>query len=126
MKLTWNGIKEKKEWENAGNTLPGYGVEAAGEKEREKPRWAHFGIGNIFRIFIGGIADGMLENGDMDTALTCVETFDHEVVDKIYRPYDNLGLSVILHEMGRGITRYWAALARQSRRRAATLTSGTG
>lgn len=101
MKLTWNGIKEKKEWENAGITLPGYDVQAAAEKEREKPRWAHFGIGNIFRIFIGGIADGMLENGDMDTALTCVETFDHEVVDKIYRPYDNLGLSVILHENGK-------------------------
>ena len=29
-----------------------------------------------------------------------VETFDYDVVDKIYDPYDNLGLSVILHGDG--------------------------
>lgn len=101
MKLTWNGIKEKEKWEKAGIILPAYDVQAAAEREKETPRWAHFGIGNIFRIFIGGIADGMLEHGDMDTALTCVETFDYDVVDQIYQPYDNLGLSVILHESGK-------------------------
>ena len=26
-----------------------------------------------------------------------METFDYDVVDKIYEPYDNLGLNVILH-----------------------------
>ncbi len=59
-----------------------------------------FGIGNIFRIFIGGIADGLLEEGVLDRGITCVETFDYDVVDKIYKPYDNLGLSVILHGDG--------------------------
>lgn len=63
-------------------------------------RCAQFGIGNIFRIFIGGIADGLLENGAMDRGITCVETFDYDVADKIYKPYDNLGLSVILHGDG--------------------------
>ena len=29
-----------------------------------------------------------------------METFDYDVVDKIYDPYDNLGLSVILHGDG--------------------------
>ena len=100
MKLSLNGIKNKSDWEATNITLPGYDVEAAAEKAKAAPRWAHFGIGNIFRIFIGGIADGMLENGDLDTALTCVETFDYDVVDKIYRPFDNLGLSVILHTDG--------------------------
>ena len=33
------------------------------EKAKEAPGWVHFGIGNIFRIFIGGIADGLLEEG---------------------------------------------------------------
>ena len=61
----------------------------------------HFGIGNIFRIFIGGIADGLLESGALDRGITCVETFDYDVVDKIYAPFDNLGLSVILHRDGR-------------------------
>lgn len=100
MELSLNGIKDTAAWENAGIKLPGYDVAHAARKARTAPRWAHFGIGNIFRIFIGGIVDGMLENGNLDTSLTCVETFDYDVVDDIYRPYDNLGLSVILHETG--------------------------
>ncbi len=100
MKLTINGIKNCEPWEKAGIVLPGYDVEKVSEKARKEPQWVHFGIGNIFRIFIGGIADGLLENGAMDRGITCVETFDYDVVDKIYEPYDNLGLSVILNADG--------------------------
>ena len=100
MKLTRAGIKDRAAWEKAGITLPGYDVEAVSEKAKKEPVWVHFGIGNIFRIFIGGIADGLLEEGVMDRGITCVETFDYDVVDKIYQPYDNLGLNVILHGNG--------------------------
>lgn len=101
MKLTKEGIKNREQWEKAGIMLPGYDVEAVSEKAKENPQWVHFGIGNIFRIFIGGIADGLLEEGVMDRGITCVETFDYDVVDKIYQPFDNLGLSVILHKDGK-------------------------
>ena len=70
-----------------------------------------FGIGNIFRVFIGGIADGLLEEGALDRGLTCVETFDYDVADKIYAPYDNLGLSVILHGDGTRDYKVLGALA---------------
>ena len=100
MKLTRAGIKDRTAWEKAGITLPGYDVEAVSEKAKKEPVWVHFGIGNIFRVFIGGIADGLLEEGVMDRGITCVETFDYDVVDKIYQPYDNLGLNVILHGNG--------------------------
>ena len=100
MKLTRNGIKNQELWEKAGIKLPGYDVEAVSEKAKKEPKWVHFGIGNIFRVFIGGIADGLLEEGALDRGITCVETFDYDVVDKIYEPYDNLGLSVILHGDG--------------------------
>ncbi len=100
MKLTMDGIKDKESWEKAGIVLPGYDVEKVTEKAKEAPCWVHFGIGNIFRIFLGGIADGLLEEGALDRGITCVETFDYDVVDKIYTPYDNLGLSVILHGDG--------------------------
>ena len=100
MKLTLEGIQERNAWEKAGITLPGYDVTAASEKARKEPVWVHFGIGNIFRVFIGGIADGLLKEGALDRGITCVETFDYDVVDKIYEPYDNLGLSVILHGDG--------------------------
>ena len=104
MKLTLEGIKNREAWEKAGITLPGYDVEKVSEKARKEPEWVHFGIGNIFRIFIGGIADGLLEEGVLDRGITCMETFDYDVVDKIYDPYDNLGLSVILH--GDGVREY--------------------
>ena len=104
MKLTRDGIKDRAAWEQAGIALPGYDVEAVSEKAKEEPGWVHFGIGNIFRVFIGGIADGLLEEGVLDRGITCVETFDYDVVDKIYKPYDNLGLNVILH--GDGTRKY--------------------
>lgn len=100
MELTWNGLKKREEWEQAGIGIPSYDVEAVARATKEAPRWVHFGIGNIFRIFLGGIADTLLEQGELDRGITCVESFDYDVVDKIYDPYDNLALSVILHGDG--------------------------
>ena len=111
MKLTMAGIKDREAWEKAGIQLPGYDVEEVSEKARKSPRWVHFGIGNIFRVFIGGIADGLLEEGALDRGLTCVETFDYDVADKIYAPYDNLGLSIILHGDGTRDYKVLGALA---------------
>ena len=96
MELTIAGVKKREDWEKANIVLPGYDIEAVGEATKKNPQWVHFGIGNIFRIFLGGIADTLLEKGEMDRGITCVETFDYDVVDKIYVPYDNLTLSVIL------------------------------
>lgn len=101
MELTWSGTKEREEWEKAGIMLPGYDIKAVAEKTIKAPIWVHFGIGNIFRVFLGGIADMLLEQGELDRGITCVESFDMDVVDQIYAPYDNLALSVILHGDGR-------------------------
>ena len=100
MKLTLEGLKNTKDWEAAGIVLPSYDVEKVAENTKKAPVWVHFGIGNIFRIFIGGLADTLISKGDADKGITCVETFDFDVVDKIYRPFDNLGLSVVLNTDG--------------------------
>lgn len=100
MELTWKGLKNQQDWEKAGIGIPSYDVEAVAEKTRKSPVWVHLGIGNIFRIFIGGIADQLLEKGLLDRGITCVEIFDYDMVDKIYAPYDNLVLSVTLHGDG--------------------------
>ena len=101
MKLTFAGIKDQEAFTRAEIQLPGYDPEVLAKKTRQNPVWVHFGIGNIFRVFNGSIADQLVENGLMDTGITCAESFDYEVVDKIYTPYDNLSLNVILHADGR-------------------------
>ena len=63
MKLTLEGIQNKEQWEALGVELPSYDVKAAAEETRKSPVWVHFGAGNIFRIFIGGIADTLLNEG---------------------------------------------------------------
>ena len=70
------------------------------EETKKAPVWVHFGAGNIFRIFIGGLADRLIAQGEMKKGITCVETFDFDVVDKIYKPYDNLVLAVTLKADG--------------------------
>ncbi len=57
MKLTLNGIKDRQDWEQAGIGLPSYDAAALAARTRTAPVWVHFGVGNIFRIFIGGSAD---------------------------------------------------------------------
>ncbi len=101
MKLAITDLNNKIGWSKAGITLPGYDVTALQKKTRETPRWAHFGIGNIFRIFLGGIADRLIAQGLTDTGIVCAETFDYDIVDKIYAPFDNLALAVTLYEDGR-------------------------
>ena len=100
MRLTLEGLKDKKAWETAGVQLPSYDVAKVAENTKKAPAWVHFGIGNIFRIFLGGIADDLIKSGETDKGITCVETFDFDVVDKIYDPYDNLVLGVTLKADG--------------------------
>ena len=100
MKLTLDGLKKTEQWQEANIQIPNYNVEDVIERTKENPIWIHFGIGNIFRIFIAGIADQLINEGLLDKGITCVETFDFEVVDRVYKPYDNLSLSVILHANG--------------------------
>ncbi|MDO4518991.1 MAG: mannitol dehydrogenase family protein [Eubacteriales bacterium] len=96
MKLNYKELVNQSAWKKNGIKVPSYDVAKVTENAIKNPGWVHFGIGNIFRVFIGGIVDGLLEQGLMDKGITCVETFDYDVVDKIYAPFDNLALSVIL------------------------------
>ena len=110
MKLTYAGLKDRDAFLNASIALPSYDPEKLAETTAASPEWVHFGIGNIFRIFIGSIADDLIAAGDMASGITCVETFDFEVVDKVYRPYDNLALCVTLLGDGTSEKRVVASL----------------
>ncbi len=100
MKLNYRELRNRSAWEAAGFDLPAYDPEQLAAATKEDPRWVHFGIGNIFRVFVGGIADKLIGEGRLDRGVTCVETFDYDVVDRIYDPYDNLAIIVILNADG--------------------------
>ena len=48
MKLTLEGISDRKEWEQKGYKLPEYNIEKMRENTKSKPFWIHFGAGNLF------------------------------------------------------------------------------
>ena len=61
MKLTFEGIKDTAAWQSAGVKLPEYDVQAAAEKAKAHPVWAHFGAGNIFRAFPAALLQRVLD-----------------------------------------------------------------
>lgn len=100
MQLKIADLNNRESWEKIGIQLPDYDVAKTAQETKASPVWVHFGAGNIFRIFIGGIQDRLLAEGHAQKGITCVETFDFDVVDKIYQPYDNLVLAVTLKADG--------------------------
>lgn len=100
MRLTLEGLKDQAAWKAAGIALPSYDIDAVAAETAKAPSWVHFGAGNIFRIFIGGVADQLIAQGESTKGIVCAETFDFDVVDKIYKPYDNLVLAVTLKADG--------------------------
>ena len=67
---------------------------------QRKQKKHRYGFISVQEIFIGGLADRLIAQGEMKKGITCVETFDFDVVDKIYKPYDNLVLAVTLKADG--------------------------
>ena len=60
MKLEKKSLREAEEWKKAGYELPEYDLDIIQANTKKKPTWIHFGAGNIFRIFIGGLADKLI------------------------------------------------------------------
>lgn len=100
MKLNLNSLSDKKSWEAAKVALPQYDVKAVAEKTAEAPVWLHFGAGNIFRGFIASLQQRLLNEGLSDRGIIAADTFDYEIIDKIYKPFDNLTLNVSLNPDG--------------------------
>jgi len=102
MKLTdiMSGQLNAAEWEQKGYQLPKFDIKAVREKTAKEPTWVHFGGGNIFRAFPAAILNDALNTGKYDRGVIVAETFDYEVVDKAYKPYDNLSLLVSLQSDG--------------------------
>ena len=89
-----------REWEEKGYELPKYDLKAVKEKTYHEPTWVHFGAGNIFRAFTAAVLNDVLNSGKYDRGIVVAETFDYEIIDKAYAPYENLSLLVSLKSTG--------------------------
>ena len=100
LQLTNAGLKNREAWEAKQVKLPVYDREAMISRTKEAPVWIHFGAGNIFRGFIAGLQQRLLNAGEAEKGIIAAETFDDEIIDRIYKPFDSLTLMVSLKPDG--------------------------
>lgn len=110
MKLSINGLADQG-YAQHGYLMPGFDISAMRARTAAAPAWVHFGAGNILRAFPCVLAQKLLETGAMDTGLVVVETYDEEIIDKAFAPYDNLCLAVSLKSDGTVDKRVVASVA---------------
>ncbi len=97
VKLCKNNLKKLN---SMGIDVPQFDIEQITKATVESPEWIHFGPGNIFRIFIGSLAQQAIEEKRMKTGIIAVAAYDEEIVEKVYKPFDNLTLAVTMKSTG--------------------------
>ncbi|MCI8663011.1 MAG: mannitol dehydrogenase family protein [Hungatella sp.] len=100
MRLNYEGLKKRELWKEASVKLPCYDWKAMCEATEKAPVWVHFGAGNIFRGFIAGLQQKLLNDGLAESGIVAAETFDYDIIDKIYWPHDSMTLMVSLKPDG--------------------------
>ena len=97
MELTLKSLHD--DWDAflaAGYHLPEFDYDTVHKNTVEHPHWIHFGAGNIFRAFQANVAQNLLNSGVLDTGLIAAEGYDYEIIEKSYRPHDNLSILATL------------------------------
>lgn len=84
----------------AGIVVPKFSQTAMTDETMENPVWVHFGGGNLFRCFHSTIAQALLNRGEMKSGVIVAETYDDEVIAKVYHPLKNRFLSVEMKSDG--------------------------
>lgn len=87
-------------WKQAGVKLPEFDIDKMRAATEESPVWVHFGAGNIFRGFIAVLQQRLLEQGLAQQGIIAADTFDYDIIDKIYTPFDNMTMMVSLKPDG--------------------------
>ena len=106
MKLNIENLNNKTFWKSTDIEIPKYDINQIRKNTSERPTWLHFGAGNIFRGFIARISDTLLNDNIIDTGIIAVDTHaagrddDYEMIDKVYKPFDNLTLLASIKSNG--------------------------
>ncbi|MCR4431646.1 MAG: mannitol dehydrogenase family protein [Tepidanaerobacteraceae bacterium] len=100
MKLRIKDLKDEHLWQKKGYKLPLFDIDKVKADTMKEPVWLHFGAGNIFRAFPAALHQTLLDRGLCDRGIIVCESFDEEIIDKAYTPFDNLSLIVTLKADG--------------------------
>ena len=100
LQLNKESIKNTALWEQAGIENVKFNYDQMVALTTENPTWVHFGAGNIFRGFIAMLQQTLLNSGTVNSGIVVAETYDEEIIEKIYAPHDNLGLLAIMNTDG--------------------------
>lgn len=100
MKLNRESLENKAFFEDKDILIPTYDLDELKERTSKSPKWLHFGGGNIFRVFVANALDKAIAEGKENTGIIVAESFDYEVIDKVFSETDNLSLSVIMNSSG--------------------------
>lgn len=111
LKLNLESLANREAWAEKGIRLPEYDIDKMRENTKANPVWLHFGAGNIFRGFIAVLQQRLLNEGLAESGIIAADTFDYDMIDKIYKPYDNLVLNVGLKADGNTSMEVVASLA---------------
>ncbi|MCK4245255.1 MAG: mannitol dehydrogenase family protein, partial [Candidatus Omnitrophica bacterium] len=93
--LTREGLKEP-EWKEISVRLPQFNLIEMVRRTKEAPVWVHIAPSNLFIGEIAPIQQALLESGIVQEGIIGLETWDEEIVDRIYRPHDNLRLRIVM------------------------------
>lgn len=100
MKLNKNILENKKLLEEKGYKYFSYDREEMIKNTIENPTWLHFGAGNIFRAFLANCKERLLNDKIDTTGIIVCETYDEQIIDKVFTPYDDLFINVSLKSSG--------------------------
>ena len=100
MKLTKKDILNRDKWQEKGYKLPEFNMEEVTKKTLDAPTWMHFGAGNLFRAFTAAAQNKLLNEGKADRGIIVAEGYDYELIERVYKPYDDLSLLVTLKPDG--------------------------
>lgn len=100
VKLLDNYLENPEPFKKAGISVPKFDQEQMVKQTEESPIWVHFGGENLFRCFHSVIAQKLLNRGELQSGVIVADTHDNQVIDQVYKPFNNRFLSVVMKSDG--------------------------
>ncbi|GEL13180.1 hypothetical protein LCO01nite_07290 [Lapidilactobacillus concavus] len=98
VKLTDDYLNNPNKFKKNNIQTPNFNQEDMEQETDKNPVWVHFGGGNLFRCFHAEIAQNLLDHGDLKSGLIIAETYDDQVIEQVYQPFNNRILQVVMQQ----------------------------